>query len=211
MKKRWIITSLVVAVIAIGAIAAGPIMSNVETPSYTVVKLYGNVEIRQYDPMVIAEVRVNGERKDAIGEGFRLLADYIFGNNVSKDDIAMTAPVQQQKSKKIAMTAPVQQQSSDGYWRISFVMPSNYSIKTLPKPTNDLIALKVVPSKQFIAIIFAGPNSDKNLKRHEQELRKFSEANSISISDNPKYAFYNPPWTLPALRRNEILFELKQN
>jgi hypothetical protein len=210
MRERWIMfAAIIVGIVVIGAVLVGPIMSNVETPNYQVVKSQGAIEIRHYDPMIIAEVQIEGERKDAIGDGFRLLADYIFGNNKVKQGIAMTAPVQQESST-IAMTAPVQQQSTDGSWRVSFVMPSEYSMETLPKPVNDRVTLKEIPAKQFVVITFSGMNSDENVKGHEEQLMKYVKANNLSVTGAPKYAFYNPPWTLPLMRRNEVMVEIEQ-
>lgn len=199
----------IIGVIIIGGIFAGPIMSDVETPNYEVISAQAGIEIRQYAPMIIAEVQMDGEREDAIGNGFRLLADYIFGNNQGLQDIAMTAPVQQQKNIKIAMTAPVQQQSISDIWRVSFVMPSEYSMETLPKPVNDRVAIKRVPSKQFIVVTFAGTNSNKNVTVHEEKLMRYVKANNLSVVGAPTYAFYNPPWTLPPMRRNEVMMEME--
>ena len=83
------ITSII-AFILIAGVLAGPVMSNVEKPDYKVVQSEQNIEIRQYKPMIIAEVEVFGKRKDAINDGFRLLADYIFGNNTLEKSISMT-------------------------------------------------------------------------------------------------------------------------
>ena len=198
----------IIGIVFMGAIAAGPIMSDVETPSYEIVKSRDAIEIRQYEPMIIAEVQVNGKREDAIGNGFRLLSDYIFGNNIANQDIATTAPVQQQESTKIAMTAPVQQQSTGDDWQVSFVMPSEYTMDTLPKPVNERVALKEIPAKTFVAITFSGTNSDENVKAHEKILLEYVEANDLSVISTPKYAFYNPPWTLPPMRRNEVMIEI---
>jgi len=96
-------------------------MSLVEQPAYTVIRSFGDMEVRDYPPMIVAEVEVSGARKQAINAGFRLIADYIFGNN--------------SPSKKIAMTAPVSQQSAGGAWKVRFVMPSGYTLETLPTPT----------------------------------------------------------------------------
>ncbi len=210
MRKRWIMTAAIIGIVLIGAVAVGPIMSDVETPNYQIVESQDNIEIRRYEPMIIAEVQMEGARKDAIGDGFRLLADYIFGNNTTKQNIDMTAPVQQQENQKIAMTAPVQQQSLGGSWKISFVMPSQYDMETLPEPGNDRVTLKEIPAKQFVVITFSGTSSDKNVKKHEMKLMKYAEANSLSVTGSPKYAFYNPPWTLPPMRRNEVMIELAQ-
>lgn len=203
-------TAAIIGIALIGAVAAGPIMSDVETPNYEIVESQANIEIRQYKPMIIAEVQMDGERKDAIGDGFRLLAGYIFGNNAIEQNIAMTAPVQQQKSTKIAMTAPVQQQSTGDAWQVSFVMPAEYSMQTLPKPANDRVTLTEIPAKQFVAIRFSGMNSEDNLKAHEQKLMEYVKTNNLSVTGSPKYAFYNPPWTLPFMRRNEVMIEIEQ-
>ena len=184
-------------------------MSDVERPKYDVISFSGNIELRQYAPMIIAEVEVAGDRKEAINTGFRILADYIFGNNTVQQEIAMTAPVQQQSNEKIAMTAPVQQQEGDGVWKVSFVMPSQYSMDELPKPNNKIVILKEIPLKQVVAITFSGTNSDENMKKHEKQLIAYAESKNLSVAGTSKYAFYNPPWTLPHIRRNEVLIEIK--
>ncbi len=205
------ITSIIALILIVGGLLAGPVMSNVEKPDYKVIQTERNIEIRQYEPMIIAEVEVDGKREDAIREGFRLIADYIFGNNTVKRDIAMTAPVQQQESQKIAMTAPVQQQSTGRSWQISFVMPSKYSMETLPEPKNDRVRLKEIMTKKFVVIKFSGINSNENVTEHENQLMNYIEANQIKIIDSPKYAFYNAPWTLPFMRRNEVMIEINQH
>lgn len=207
MTPKWIIitASIVFLVLLIG-VMIGPIMSNVERPPYKILSSEKNIEIRQYNPMIIAEIKVQGERDKAINEGFRALADYIFGNNTSQREIAMTAPVQQQVNEKISMTAPVQQQFRDGIWSVSFVMPSQYTIDTLPKPNNVNVTIKKIPEQKFAAIKFSGGSSKKNIALHEKSLVHFVKQNQIKMSGPAKYAFYNPPWTLPFMRRNEIMF-----
>ena len=209
MKRRRKIIILIVATILVGALVTGPIMSNVETPSYKVIQSKGKIEIREFDPMVIAEVQVVGRRKDAISSGFKLLADYIFGNNISQENINTTATIQQPASEKIAMTAPVQQQLSNDSWLVSFVMPSEYNLEDLPKPKNIEVKLKNVPVKRFVTIQFSGTSSDENLAKHKKLLVEFIKNNSISVTGTSKYAFYNPPWTLPLMRRNEVMFEVQ--
>ena len=184
-------------------------MSNVEQPTYQVESSLDSFEIRRYAPMILAEVTLDGSREESISAGFRLLADYIFGNNVVEQRIAMTAPVEQKRSKKIAMTAPVQQQEANGTWTVSFVMPAQYSMKTLPKPIDKRVLLREVSAKRYVAITFSGTSSEANIKEHEKRLQAYVDANQLSSVGSPKYAFYNPPWTLPFLRRNEILIELE--
>ena len=211
MKKKCTMITSIIALILIVGVLAGPVMSNVEKPDYEVIQSVQNIEIRQYEPMIIAEVEVDGKREDAIGDGFRLLADYIFGNNTEQQVVSMTAPVQQKENQNIAMTAPVQQQSTGKSWRMSFVMPSKYSMDSLPVPNNNRVRLKGILAKKFVVIEFSGTNSNENVTEHENQLMNYIEENQININDSPKYAFYNPPWALPFLRRNEVMIEINQH
>ena len=211
MKKKWTMITSIIALVLIVGVLAGPVMSNVEKPDYKVVQSEQNIEIRQYKPMIIAEVEVDGKREDAIRDGFRLLANYIFGNNTVQQIISMTAPVQQKVNQKIAMTAPVQQQSMGKSWRMSFVMPSKYTIDSLPVPNNNRVSLKEILTKKFVVIEFSGTNSNENVTEHENQLMNYIDANQIKIIGSPKYAFYNAPWTLPFLRRNEVMIEINQH
>ena len=210
MKKKWTMITSIIALILIVGVLAGPVMSDVEKPDYKVIQSEQNIEIRQYEPMIIAEVEVDGKREDAIGDGFRLLADYIFGNNTVQQVISMTAPVQQKENQKIAMTAPVQQQSTGKSWRMSFVMPSKYSMDSLPVPNNNRVRLKEILTKKFVVIEFSGSNSNENVTEHENQLMNYIEGNNLKITGSPKYAFYNAPWTLPFMRRNEVMIEINQ-
>ena len=209
-RRKWnIMIAIIIGAIVIGAVLAGPIMSDVEQPQYHIVKAYqpDNIEIRKYDPMLIAEVTVTGERKEAISEGFSQLADYIFGNNMADNDIAMTAPVMQ-KPQKIAMTSPVIQSPSQDNWTVNFVMPSEYSLQNIPKPNNENVILKEIPEKTMIAITFSGQNTDENVFQYSQKLTNFMAKHNVTPISDPAYAFYNPPWTLPPLRRNEVMFQI---
>lgn len=207
--KKYILWFVVGAFI-IGAAAWGPIVSNVEQAKYEVVKSYNNIELRDYAPMIIAEVEVSGQRKEAINNGFRLVADYIFGNNKSNAKVAMTSPVVQEQSEKIAMTAPVTQQSDGDNWKVHFVMPSSYTMETLPKPNNPLVKLKEVEAKRFVAIRFSGIAGEENLNKNTELLHKFINDNGLKSQSVPTYAFFNPPWTLPFLRRNEVMIEVSK-
>jgi hypothetical protein len=216
-KKRktlmWILAG-VVGLLVVGAIAAGPIMSRVEEPAYKVARDAGAIQIRDYGSMIAAEAQVQGERKPAIEEGFRLIAGYIFGGNTPNAKIAMTAPVQQQAQQKIAMTAPVTQQTTpaqgnDGMsWTVRFIMPAGYSMETLPAPKDARVTLKAVPAKRMAVIRFAGTADEALITTKTAELNAFLAANQLKPTGTPVLAFYNPPWTLPLLRRNEIMLEL---
>jgi hypothetical protein len=186
----------------------GPMVSGVEQPEYAVERDEDNIQIRLYSPVIAAEVSVTGERQAAISQGFRLLADYIFGNNISSQKIAMTAPVQQQSSEKIAMTAPVLQQSDSEGWLVRFIMPSTYTMQTLPKPLNPRVRIREIPAERFAAIRFSGKITDDNILTHEKLLGDYVRTNLLVAGGSAVYAFYNPPWTLPFMRRNEILIRL---
>ena len=203
----WWIALAGVVLVAAGA-SWGPIVSKVEQPIYRVIETNGKIEIRDYAPMIVAETQVAGEREKAIGEGFRIIADYIFGNNLSSQKVSMTAPVTQQISEKIAMTAPVTQQIEGNSWKVRFVMPAGYTMETLPKPNNPAINIIMIEGKHFAAIRFSGLASENSLKRHTDELMEFIRAKTLTVASAPAYAFYNPPWTLPFLRRNEIMLEV---
>jgi hypothetical protein len=209
MKKKlmwWMIA--VVAVALLGAALWGPILSNVEQPKYNVVESSGSIEIRDYTPMIVAEAQVSGDRREAIGKGFRIIADYIFGNNTAAQKVPMTAPVTQQGSEKIAMTAPVTQQGDGNSWTVRFVMPDSYTMETLPKPNNPAVSLKEIGAKRFAVIRFSGMGGKDSLRRHTKKLNDFISAENLTPLSAPTYAFYNPPWTLPFLRRNEVMVEV---
>ena len=205
--KKWIIM-LIIATVLLAAVLWGPIVSNVEQARYEVVESHQSIEIRDYAPMIVAQVRVAGEREEAIGDGFRLIADYIFGNNVPATEIAMTAPVIQQPGEKIAMTAPVTQQGGDGDWAVRFVMPAEYSIDTLPQPNNADVRLEEIAGKRFAVIRFSGRARADSLAEHTRQLEAFIRDRNLQPRSEPAYAFYNPPWTLPFLRRNEVMIEI---
>lgn len=183
-------------------------MSRVEQPAYQVTDSKGSIETRSYGPMIAAEVEVNGERKAAIQEGFRLIAAYIFGANKPNAKIAMTAPVQQQSAQKIAMTAPVTQQTDGNSWTVRFIMPSGFTMETLPAPNDLRVTLRPVPAKRMVTIRFSGTANDDLIQAKTEKLRKYASEHKLLTIGEPLLAFYNPPWTLPVFRRNEILFEL---
>ena len=208
-KIYWVAAGIV-SVIIIGGIAAGPIMSRVEQPEYKVTTSEGSIEIRAYGPMIAAEAEVKGERKAAIQKGFRLIAAYIFGANKPNAKIAMTAPVQQQSAQKIAMTAPVTQQTDGNSWTVRFIMPNSWTMETLPVPNDTRVTLKPVPAKRMVAIRFSGTANDNLIQAKTDELRKYASEHRLHTVGEPLLAFYNPPWTLPFFRRNEIMLELAE-
>lgn len=207
MKKKnikWFAVILMIVLIGL----SGTIMSHVEQAKYKVTESYNNIEIRDYEPMIVAEVEVAGKREEAIKQGFRMIADYIFGDNIPTKNIAMTAPVTQTQGEKVAMTAPVIQQADNDVWKVRFVMPEGYTLTTLPAPKNHAIKLKQIPEKRFAVIRFSGLPDNQKLHHNELKLLTFIQDKHLKTVSVATYAFYNPPWTLPFLRRNEVMFEI---
>ncbi len=163
-------------------------------PKYEVLESYGKIELRLYWPFLVAEVETSGLRKEAIRSGFRILANYIFGNNTT--------------SKKLSMSIPVTQQEIDQGWKIRFMLTEASHLDSLPQPNNQLIKLHSIPRKKFAVIRFSGTPNDKKIQCYTQRLRQFADAHQWPLHDKPVLAFYNPPWTLPFLRRNEVLIEV---
>lgn len=197
-------------VVLLAAAAWGPLASRVEQPRYAVVEKADNFEIRDYAPMIVAEANVTGDQQEAIRAGFRIIADYIFGNNLSSRKIPMTAPVMQRAGEKIAMTAPVTQQREASSWRVRFVMPASYTIEALPRPGNPAVRLEVIEGKRFAVIRFSGRADERRLRRRTDELLELVRSKRLAAVSAPTFAFYNPPWTLPLLRRNEVMIELSR-
>ncbi len=186
-------------------------MTSVEQPKYELLQSENNIELREYASMVLAEVEVSGERKEAINQGFKILANYIFGDNVSKKQMEMTAPVTSELNEKLAMLAPVMQQGQGDKWKVRFVMPSAYDIDTLPKPNSLSVNLISIPSKRFAVIRFSDLAEENNIKLNTEELVAYITEKNFKTMGGPILAFYNPPWTLPSLRHNEVMIEVTFN
>ena len=203
----WSIVGFVTAGVVVIA-GAWSQMSHVEEPRFVSVQTEGAVEIRDYPQLIAAQAQVKRNRDVAIGEGFRLIADYIFGNNSTSKKVAMTAPVTQQTSEKIAMTAPVTQQGSGNEWSVQFIMPASYTMETLPKPNNPAVQLIKIDPKRLAVIKFSGVASEALLASKTAELNAFVTSKNLRALAAPTYAFYNPPWTLGMFRRNEVMVEV---
>jgi hypothetical protein len=198
----------------------------IEEPRYTVLHKAGAFEVRQYAPMLIAETLVDGDMDEASNKGFRRIADYIFGNNQSSalggpgasSKIAMTAPVTvEPQSEKIAMTAPVSvsaagqdisMMTTSNKWRVHFVMPSQYNLTSIPKPKNSEVSLKEVPGKIFAVHSYTGLNNFSKVQTKTDELSAWVQEKKLKSLGNPQLLRYDPPWTLPMFRRNEIMLEI---
>jgi hypothetical protein len=184
-----------------------------EEPKYFVVEKEPPFEVRSYAPMIVAEVQVAGDLDAASAQGFRLLAAYIFGQNQINEKMAMTAPVTVEEklsqSTKIAMTAPVGIESKEGKWTVSFVMPAEYTMESIPKPTNSQVQLRQIPAVKKAVISFTGFYNEQKVADKTLELEQWMQVRSLHPAGVPSFARYNPPWTLPFMRRNEIMINLR--
>jgi hypothetical protein len=201
--------------ISIGVVAltfAGALMAT-EEPKFSILEKTPPFELRSYAPMILAEVQVEGDLDEASSQGFRLIAAYIFGQNQVSEKIDMTAPIaveeQLPKSAKIAMTAPVNIESNSGKWTVSFVMPSEYTMESLPKPLNSKVQLRQIPAVKRAAITFSGFYNESKVAERTLELEDWMRTNNLQAVGSPKFARYNPPWTLPFMRRNEIMIDVR--
>ena len=181
------------------------IRSGTEEPPFTVERRFGDVEIRRYGSRIAAETTIEADEEAARNEGFRRLARYIFGGNKGNTKIAMTAPVAQSQGQKIAMTAPVAaQRGGAGQWVIRFFMPSSHTMDTLPTPNDERVRLVHVPGEKVAVLRFSGIASSSAIASRTEELLKTLRDNQIETADEPLMWFYDPPWTIPFRRRNEV-------
>ena len=199
-----------VAAMAVATLA-GAAMA-VEEPAFKPVLREGAFELRDYPALVVAEVTVTGDQKEAASKGFRLLAGYIFGGNKRRQSIAMTAPVAQQAaSQEIAMTAPVAQtQTTAGTWTVRFTMPSAYTLQTLPVPDDARVNLRNIEPARCAVLRFSGLAQPDDVEARSKELLALVNSHRLRAIGSVSLAQYNPPWTLWFLRRNEVMVEVER-
>ena len=211
MNERTVMTTrhvhfihcLIFCAILFGATGEG---MAIEEAKYIVIMKEESFELRQYERHIIAETMVEGDFDKAGNEGFRRLFKYISGENQKKQSIAMTAPVSQDAgSEKIAMTAPVSQERTGGQWRIAFVMPSEYTMDTLPQPVDPKVILRQTPARRMAAVTYSGSWSKARYEEHKALLEAFIQKKKLQPLGEPVLARYNSPFTLWFLRRNEVL------
>ena len=198
--------------LAITLTFTGAVMAT-EEPPFSVLEKTPPFQIRSYAPMILAEVKVEGDLDEASSQGFRLIAAYIFGQNQVSEKIAMTTPVaiegQSPKSAKIAMTSPVNIESNAGQWIVSFVMPAEYTMESLPKPLNSKVQIRQIPAVKRAVISFSGFYNANKVAERTLELEEWMKTKNLQAASAPKFARYNPPWTLPFMRRNEIMIDIR--
>jgi hypothetical protein len=192
----------------------------VETPKFTMVKQGKGFEVREYGPQLRAEVEYSGNMTDKLNGPFMSLAGFIFGKNTAKDSaraekVEMTAPVimqENEKAEKVAMTAPVvmtrMSEHDPASHKMSFIMPSKYTAETLPMPKDAKVIITEHPGYTVAAITFNGYLNSTTTNAKEAELRALCEKENVKLDPEPTHMMlcgYNPPWTLPWYRKNEVM------
>ena len=176
--------------------------NNTQTQSFRIIQSkesdFGKIEIRQYPPMILIQTDLNEKNKDSRKEAFKTLANYIFGGNDKKMKIPMTSPV-------------IYKKANDENWTMNFIIPDKYKREDLPNQMNFALSkLSIVeePEKKYISIAFSGMDNEKSRMENLNHLLSYTKTHSIQVNENPLILIYNPPWTLPFLRKNEILLEI---
>jgi len=184
--------------------------SRVERADYKVIRSAADYEIREYPARIVAQATVLGSYQAALREGFRIVAGYIFGGNIKKENIAMTSPVTEQtgSSEKIAMTSPVLATTQGESHVISFGMPRAYTRETLPVPTDPRVKIVTVPPQTFAVLRFSWLRTDARIKKKEALLLAALGRDHVSTKGSVIYAGYNAPWTPPWMTRHEVMVEV---
>ena len=175
-----------------------------EEPNYKIIKSNENYEIRKYSDRLAVEVEFSSE-----SSGFRYLFNYISGENTTSEKVSMTVPVTQ--SAKIDMTAPVTQSNKDGKMLMQFYLPSKFSIENAPIPTNKRVKLVTIEGGYYAVKRYSGRTSDSNYKKHLEKLKENLISDNIETLDDGIKAIFNGPFTLPIMRRNEVMMKINYN
>lgn len=176
--------------------AEGLVRKGYERPGFVVEATEGAREVRDYEPRVVAEVTVRGDRRAAVNTGFRVLAGYIFGANEGGGKIAMTVPVEQADQ-------------GEGLWVVRFIMPAEAVAAGLPAPKDGRIVLREVPAARMVVEGFSGMPDGEDMAARAGALRDWAEGRGMRVAGGPVYAFYDAPWTPAGARLNEVAWELR--
>ncbi|WP_295406811.1 heme-binding protein [uncultured Thiocystis sp.] len=216
--SEWPVPAALVALLL--TLPGGETMA-IEEPTYETIRQGPDIELRRYRPILLAETQVSGDFDAVGGTAFRILADYIFGNNQGRERIAMTAPVNQRPASgaepgtgtRIEMTAPVTQRSTDparNAYVISFLMPARFTLATLPRPKDSRVMLREEPARLMAVLRYSGSWAESRYREHEERLLAAVRAAGLTPLGDPLYARYNSPFSLPFLRRNEVMVEVAE-
>ena len=191
-------------IIALFILIYNNISMALEEPKFQILKSNNNYEIRKYSDRLAVEVTYSNQ-----DSGFRYLFNYISGENTTSEKVNMTVPVTQ--SVKIDMTAPVTQSKKDGKLVMQFYLPSKFTLNNAPKPTNSRVNLVVLEGGIYAVIQYSGRVTDKNFQKHYKELKEYLTKDNINFFEPAIRATFNGPFTLPILRRNEVMVKINYN
>jgi hypothetical protein len=196
LSKRQSLSLVVLTI----AVSLAQRLSALEQPSFDLIDEIGRLEIRRYQSTTMARTLVAGEFDEVGNQGFRRLADYIFGGNVRDQKIAMTAPV--------GMTASSEPTQANSYW-ITFSMPATYSLDELPTPRDSRVEI-IGESEKFVAVIkYKGNWSEKKYRFHETKLLELLEQSSAwARNSEVTWSRYNPPFIPGFMKTNEVSVEV---
>jgi hypothetical protein len=196
----------------------GYFSSRVEQAEYKVIKKNNGYEVREYAAHIVAQTTVWGTGGEGLVEGFKIVAGYIFGGNVKKESIAMTAPVVAQphsakasrgeSGESIAMTAPVMATVEGDSQIVSFGMPRSQTMETLPVPNNPRVKIMKLPATKYAVMRFSWFRTDSRIKQKQEKLLSALARDGVAAQGAPAYAGYNAPWTPPWMTRHEVMIEI---
>ena len=218
--KLSLATKVIVLLAALSGVGVHAQLFSLEQPKCQSLEKDAEFELRLYSPMVVAEVVVQGNLATAGKEGSRLVKQYIFREvpNASldqkkqaSDKISMTLPVTMEKEpEKISMTLPVTMEAkSKSTYRLHFVMPSSYTLNTLPKSADPRVTIRAIPEQKFASIRFSKFSTEANVAEQTLLLESWMEKKGLVATGSSQFARYDPPSVPPLLRRSEILIPVQ--
>ncbi len=229
MRMRTLLLVGAGAVVVLGTVRWQLARLFTDEPAYDVEQRIGDVEVRRYAASLRAETTVEARSSsEALSAGFRRLAGYIFGGNAPRERIAMTAPVTQE-SERIAMTVPVTQSQAEGAqaegaqaegarveganaderFTVTFTMPKGRTLASMPVPDDARVILREVPARRVAVLRYRGRYAPEGLAEKAHELEAVLTRAGIEHHGRAEWAGYDPPTTLPLLRRNEVWIDLE--
>ncbi len=204
----WVISAIIIIWILLSYYA----VKSIEKPDYDILEVRDWYELREYKDYIVAEVEVEWEREEAINKWFRILAGYIFWGNEKKESISMTSPVNdiEKSSVNISMTAPVNDiETNTNVHLVQFVLPSKYTLKTLPVPNDDRVQIRKIEWYTAAAIRYSLWATDSKINNYKSKLNSYLNKDNFKIVGKVISAQYNPPLSFPLMRRNEIIAEIR--
>lgn len=196
----------VIGVMALGILAAAAVwtagslyvMKDVKSPAYEVLKVADGYEVRRYPAMLVARTEASGDSEaDSL---FRVLAGFIFGGNDQDQEIAMTAPV-----FMAGNTGPPGEQPLPA---MQFIMPAQFTVDTLPSPRDERVEIREVPSRVIAARRFGWFAAEEVRREQLARLMAALERDGVTAAGEPVYAGYQPPFSVPFLKRHEMMVEV---